>query len=339
VTGQPPVPSPNQSPVEPPQDEPPQDEPPQDHDQRFKVLLREFVDQFFLLFFPELARRFDFTGVEWLDTEAFPDPPQGPRRMLDLLARLPLVEPVEIGPGVVTEDLVALIHVEIESADSVAPLRRRMFHYFAALRQRFTEPILPVALLLKMALDGIGTEHHEETFGRFEVFRYNFLYVGLAGLNAADYADSEQILAAALSALMRMPADQRARIKADLMERVAGSGETEYWRELLSECIDAYLRLRADEQAEFDQLMETEEDYQESRVMTTTWEQRGIEKGIEKGRRESVIIYASMHFGEPSVEQRERIDAWPADQLEELVKRVFQAQSAEEFDKILRKAD
>jgi hypothetical protein len=313
---------------------PPLPEPPQDHDQRFKLLLRQYIDQFFVLFLPEQARLFDFTGVEWLETEAFPDPPQGPRRMLDLLARLPLVESIETSPGVVAEELVALIHVEIESADSVAPLRRRMFHYYAALRQRFTEPILPVALLLKVGLDGIGTEHYEESFGRFEVFRYNFLYVGLPALNAEDYAESDQVLAAAFSALMRLPADQRARIKADLLERVAGSGESEKWRDFLGECIDAYLRLRADEQEEFDRLREAEPKYKKGNVMTTTWEQRGI----EKGRRESVVVYATMHFGELTAEQLERIEAWPADQLEELVKRTFQVQSAEEFDELLRSA-
>jgi hypothetical protein len=40
-----------------------------DHDQFFKVLLREFIAEFFLLFFPDWAKRFDFTRVEWLDKE------------------------------------------------------------------------------------------------------------------------------------------------------------------------------------------------------------------------------------------------------------------------------
>ena len=61
----------------------------QDHDQRFKVLLREFIVEFFLLFFPEWAKRFDFARIEWLEQEVFPDPPQGERFAVDLVAKDP----------------------------------------------------------------------------------------------------------------------------------------------------------------------------------------------------------------------------------------------------------
>ena len=61
---------------------------PQDHDQRLKVLLKEFFEQFFLCFFPEWAPRFDFGTVTWLDKEVFLGPPQGEKRQLDLVARL-----------------------------------------------------------------------------------------------------------------------------------------------------------------------------------------------------------------------------------------------------------
>src|SRR5262249_37916609 len=60
-----------------------------DHDQGFKLLLQEFLAEFFALFFPEWADRFDFTKVEWLDKEVFVDPPQGSHQFLDLVARLP----------------------------------------------------------------------------------------------------------------------------------------------------------------------------------------------------------------------------------------------------------
>ena len=40
---------------------------PADHDQRLKVLLKEFFEQFFQCFFPAWAARFDFADVTWLD--------------------------------------------------------------------------------------------------------------------------------------------------------------------------------------------------------------------------------------------------------------------------------
>ena len=59
-----------------------------DHDQRLKVLLKEFFEQFFLCFFPAWAARFDFGDVTWLDKEVFLAPPRGEKRQLDLVARL-----------------------------------------------------------------------------------------------------------------------------------------------------------------------------------------------------------------------------------------------------------
>jgi hypothetical protein len=63
-----------------------------DHDQRWKTLLHEFFEEFLRLFFPEWAKLVDFSQVEWLDTEVFPDPPEGKRRSLDVVAKLHVTE-------------------------------------------------------------------------------------------------------------------------------------------------------------------------------------------------------------------------------------------------------
>ncbi len=54
-----------------------------DHDQRFKTIVREFFEDFMRLFIAEWAEDMDLPSVEWLDQEAFPDPPDGPGRLLD----------------------------------------------------------------------------------------------------------------------------------------------------------------------------------------------------------------------------------------------------------------
>jgi hypothetical protein len=46
-----------------------------DHDQRLKVLLKEFFEAFFQAFFPAWAARFEFTAIDWLDKELFLAPP------------------------------------------------------------------------------------------------------------------------------------------------------------------------------------------------------------------------------------------------------------------------
>ena len=125
----------------------------EDHDQRLKVLLKEFFELFLRCFFPEWAARFDFASVEWLDKEVFLAPPHGGRRHLDLVAKLKLREDAPPPREGVT-DLVALLHVEVESADRVAALRPRFFEYYAQLRRDTQMPVLPIGLFLRVGLDG-----------------------------------------------------------------------------------------------------------------------------------------------------------------------------------------
>src|SRR5438270_316515 len=83
----------------------------------------------------------------------------------DLDPRLPTRQPV---PGTRAEQWLALIHVEIESADTVQPLRARMHDYYGQLR-RHGLPVLPVALYLRVGLEGIGVDVYIERFWDFEV--------------------------------------------------------------------------------------------------------------------------------------------------------------------------
>ena len=96
-----------------------------DHDQRFKTLLQEFLPEFMALFFPQWADRFDFAGTEWPNVEAFLDPPDGERKVLDLVAKVPTTVPTGDRP----DDCLLLIHVEVESAESATRLRNRMLQY------------------------------------------------------------------------------------------------------------------------------------------------------------------------------------------------------------------
>src|SRR5262249_47837919 len=144
---------------------------PPDHDQRLKVLLKEFFRQFLLCFFPVWAARFDFEHLDWLDKEVFLSPPQGEKRELDLVARLRLRDdapPVREG----VKDLVALLHVELESRESTAPLRPRMFEYYVQLRRDLQLPVLPIGLYLRVGLEGIGWDAYEEHFWEHRILRF-----------------------------------------------------------------------------------------------------------------------------------------------------------------------
>ena len=196
-----------------------------DHDQRFKNLLQEFFAEFVQLFFPDWAGRFDFAGLEWLNAEVFPDPPQGERRYLDLVARLPTRQVVPaVRPG--EEDAwIAVLHVEIEWPDAVAPLRPRMFDYYWMLRSRYRLPVLPIGLYLRVGLDGVGWDVFEESFWERRLVHFEYPYVGLPALDAEHYVEGDNWLGVALAALMRIPEERRAWLKAEALRRLVACPE------------------------------------------------------------------------------------------------------------------
>ncbi len=134
-----------------------------DHDQHLKDLIKEFFHAFFVCFFPDWAARFEFVDIDWLDKELFLAPPQGERRQLDLVALLKL-RPGGPPPRAGATDLVALVYLELESRASALAFRPRMFEYYIQLRRDTGLPVLPIALFLRVGLDGIGWDAYEEHF-------------------------------------------------------------------------------------------------------------------------------------------------------------------------------
>jgi Domain of unknown function (DUF4351) len=300
-----------------------------DHDQRFKTLIREFFAEFFRLFFLEWAGWFDFDSVEWLQQEVFLDPPQGRRRSLDLVAKLRANRPLT--PGQAPADgktWLALIHVEIESADTVEPLRGTVFDYYKQLRNRHELPVLPIALYLRVGLDGVGWDVYEESFGGRRLVQFHFAYIGLPALDAEQYARGENLLGVALSVLMRVPEERRAELAAQVLQRVAQSGENSYRKFLLAECAFAYSGLTEEQRREFQRLLDSEP-YREARAMTTTFFEQGIQQGIEKGiekgiaqgiekgQRRMLLLQLEKRFGPLSPPVLQRLEALTPQQVEE----------------------
>ncbi len=304
-----------------------------DHDQRMKVLLKEFFESFFLCFFPEWAARFEFFEIDWLDKELFLAPPQGERRHLDLVARLRL-RPGAPPPRPGMTDLVTLVHVEVESQDSVAAFRPRMFDYYIQLRRDTGLPVLPVALFLRVGLKGIGWDTYEESFWDRQILRFEYAYVGLPAVDGEPYATGENLLGVALSALMRIPADRRAELYAEGLKRIAVSGENDYRRFLLAECLEAYADLDEAQEERLRNLLNVEAYREVQPLMKTTYErgrEQGIELGIEQGERRAVLRMVEARFGPLTAEVKRQIDALPLDALIQLQLDAFKAQALEDL--------
>jgi hypothetical protein len=335
-----------------------------DHDQRLKVLLKEFFEAFFFCFFPAWAARFEFTDIDWLDKELFLAPPQGEKRQLDLVARLKL-RPGAPPPRAGVDDLVALVHVELESRDSAAAFRPRMFDYYIQLRRDTGLPVLPIALFLRVGLNGIGWDAYEEHFWEQRIVRFEYAYVGLPALDGEAYATGENLLGVALSALMRQPADRRAELYAEGLKRIAASRENEFRQFLLAECLEAYAELdeaqkeqlqallHAEVYHEVEPLMKTtyergieagrERAYQEVEpLMRTTYErgleqgieqgiERGLAQGIEQGERRSALRQMEAKFGPLTPEIRQKVEALSPEALAQLQLDLLKAETFEDL--------
>jgi hypothetical protein len=307
-----------------------------DHDQRFKSLSKAFFAEFFQVFFPAWANRFDFSRVDWLEQEVFTDPPRGERRSLDLVARLPLcpgVPPPALASGEPADCWLTLIHVEIESRDTVAPLRPRMLSYYEQLRRRHGLPVLPIALYLQVGLDGIGWDVYEEKFWDHRLVAFEYAYVGLPALDGEQYVAGEHLLGVALTALMRVPPARRAEVHAEALRRLAEARENDYRRYLLLDCLEAYATLDEAQAQELGALLRTER-YQGAQAMAVTTFEKGVQAGLQQGLqswRTALQKLVEARFGPLSASARERLDSMGPKQLEALALELLKAQSLQEL--------
>ena len=263
-----------------------------DHDQLFKEVIREFFPDFLRLFFADYAAKFDFSQIEWLDKELFAAPPDGPKHILDLVAQLRATEPINSNskPNE-PQSWIALIHIEIESADSATDIERRLSDYFRQLRASYKQPILPIVLFLKVGFEGLGTRDVVEYFFDTEVNRIRYHYVGLPGLKAEDFIDGENVLGVALSALMKMPRERIVELGAEAMKRIGEASIPDRKKELLGDCVETYIEVPPDEIETFRGILNANATssgrvtaVNKTRVQLAREE--GQEQGLEKGRQE-----------------------------------------------------
>ena len=213
-----------------------------------------------------------------------------------------------------------------------------MFDYYIQLRRDTGLPVLPIALFLRVGLDGIGWDAYEEHFWEQRIVRFEYAYVGLPALDGQPFATGENLLGVALSALMRLPPDRRAELYAEGLKRIAGSGENDYRRFLLAECLEAYAELDEAQKERLQALLHAEAYREVEPLMKTTYErgiedgiERGIERGIEQGERRSALRQMEARFGPLSAEVKQQVEALSPEALARLQIDLLKAQSLEEL--------
>lgn len=306
-----------------------------DHDQLFKTVVRTEFRDFLSLFVPELAARFDLSAVRWLDKELFANPPDGPQHVLDLVAEL-----TTLGGDATT---LALVHVEVESADSVTSIESRLPDYYHYLRRTQRKPVQPVVVFLKVGLDGTGTrEIHDPPVGK-PVATYQYEYIGLPVLPAVEYLRGGNWVGVALSALMNAPKGMRLDVGVEALRRLSDAPISDGRKALLGDCVETYIDLPAEELARFHGILEanatgrvppmnkTRVQIAEERAAEQGL-QRGMQQGIELERKASVLKVLAARIGEVPAEIAAKVEAMTdATALDSLLVAACKADTFDQF--------
>jgi len=270
-----------------------------DHDQRFKELLREFAREAVSLFLPDLHLRLS-SEMRWQSQEVFTNPPLGLVRRVDLLA---LVD--ETRADETTGERV--LHLEVESAESLTEVRKKIAYYYPALRTKHNLPVTTFALYLFAGLAGAGWDEYTEMDGE-TVYLVRWRYAGLPGLDAEVYLASDNWLAVGLASLMRIDKGRKLWLRAEILRRLAVEcHENDYRKLLLINCVETYLPIEGQEEAEYLRLVSSDRRYEEVQAVIQTTYDRGVAVGELKALRAMVLRLAARVCGEPDEATRKAI--------------------------------
>jgi hypothetical protein len=175
---------------------------------------------------------------------------------------------------------------------------------------------------------GVQPPHSKE-----EVYRVRWRYVGLPALPAKRYLASNNWLGVALAALMKIEPGRKAWLRAEILRRLATEcKENDYRKLLLINCVETYLPLEGEQQAEYLRLVSTDPRYQEATRMILTTYDRGRLEGERTALQAMVIRLASRQCGAPDENTRAKLLAIEdVARLENLVEAATTAQSWEQL--------
>ncbi len=314
------------------------------HDQLWKDLFRTFFPDLLFLLDPDLAVHLVGSlgpgGFTFLDKEVFHDLPEGDRHEVDLLA-----EALDPATG-----LKFRVHVEIERRFS-GEIGRRVARYSYHLYLRDPGPVVSIVVFLRGGPSGARwTDHVERAVDR-EILRFNYLSLGLSKVPARTFLDRPEPLAWAFAALAWPGRMGRARLKLELLRKIATAQVDEVKRFLLANCVQTYLQLAGRDAEEYAALRLVRET-PEVKAMEMTWAEQmvaeyrekvlaeglekgleqGIEQGVEQGVRNTLLRQIWRRFGPVPPAVRERVEAIDSlEELDGLVDRILEVKSIEEL--------
>lgn len=206
-----------------------------------------------------------------------------------------------------------------------------MFRYFARLYEKYGLAVYPIALFSYDKPYRAEKSSYKVEFPNKLVLEFHYDVIQLNKLNWKDYVTSNNPIASALMAKMKIELKDRPLVKLECLRLLATLKLDPARSQLISGFIDTYLRLNFSEQKVLQQQLQSISPKEQEAVMqiVTSWMQEGIKQGLEQGlkqgleqgkKRELALVLRQLNkrLGNITEELKTTLEQLSIEKLEEL---------------------
>ncbi|BDM83679.1 DUF4351 domain-containing protein [Acaryochloris marina] len=294
-----------------------------DHDGLFKELIETFFWEFLDLFFPQVLNYVERGPVTFLTQEVYSSIGAEEKRIIDLLARVQFRG----------QESFFLFHIEPQSSVQ-ADFEKRMFYYFGRLHEKYDLPIYPVVIFSYDSPRKEVESRYTVEFPDFQVLQFNFRAIQLNRLHWRDYLRQHNPVASALMAKMQIAKEDRPQVKMECLRMLTTLQLDPARTEFISQFVDTYLRLEADEEQLFQAEIDTLELGERDAIMQTltSWEEKGLARGRQEEGATIVLRILNRKLGNLLPEVEAQIQSLEVEKLEELSEALLEFESLENLN-------
>ncbi|ABW32755.1 DUF4351 domain-containing protein [Acaryochloris marina] len=294
-----------------------------DHDGLFKELIETFFWEFLDLFLPQVLDYVERGPVTFLSQEVYSSIGAEEKRIIDLLARVQFRE----------QESYFLFHIEPQSSVQ-ADFEKRMFYYFGRLQEKYDLPIYPVVIFSYDSPRKEAESRYTVEFPDFQVLQFNFRAIQLNRLHWRDYLRQHNPVASALMAKMQIAKEDRPQVKMECLRMLTTLQLDPARTEFISQFVDTYLRLEADEEQLFQAEIDTLELGERDAIMQTltSWEEKGLARGRQEEGATIVLRILNRKLGNLLPEVEAQIQSLEVEKLEELSEALLEFESLENLN-------
>ena len=294
------------------------------HDQLFKELLTTFFIEFLELFFPSVLDYLDPDSVSFIDKELFTDLGRGEKKIMDIVA---LAESKGQHPN-----YSFLVHIENESGSN-SDFNERFFRYFCTLFLKHSRPIYPIVVFSYDSPQRLDNSSFVIDFPNKQVLNFEYEIVQLNRFDWRDFLKHKNPVAAALMSKMSIDKSDRPQVKLECLRLLVTLKLNPAKMQLISGFVDTYLRLNVQEEAAFQSELSNIglEEKEQIMELTTSWEQKGIAKGVAQGQSKTILRQLNRKLGTLDDSTSEQIKSLDSSQLDSLADDLLDFQTKDDL--------